>query len=993
IALDVGREAVRFDNPYLPETRSEMALPLISRGQVIGAMTIQSARPAAFTQDDITALQTMANQLANAIENARLFEERDRRITELSIVNEIGRAMSATLSLEALLEVVHLQVSRLFDTTNFYIASYEEGSEEWASIFHIERGEQQPLARYSIEAGLTGYIIRHRRPLLFRSQAEIIAFLEAQGTEALGEMARSWLGVPLITAERLVGVMAIQSYEREDLYDEEALALFSTIAAQVATALDNVHLFQERERRITELAILDQIRQAISQQLELEQVLETVYEQVCQMMPADAFFLALYDAARGRVTYPLVYDQGRRYEMEPDVLSPRGYLARVLESGRPYLWNRTAEELANLQLTPAQAVGDVEKVSASLLFVPLRSGQQTIGVLSVQSYRMNAYDEQHITLLQSIADQTAIAIERARLFEEIRSRAEDLALLNEIGQTMASVLDLDTLLRQIVDTIKERFGHYFVGVLLIEGEELVFRSGSLVGDSDVRWERGDLRLALDGYGLNVVAASSGQPVLVNDVNSDDRYSTVEGLEPVQAELDVPITVQGRVIGTLTVQSDQPNAFDQTDVTLMQSLANQAGIAIENARLFEQTQTALAESEALYQATRAISEPLALEPLVESLVEAACRLTQARYGVVLTLDPETGQPAHFKTYGVDLGRFPIRHLPQGKGLLRMVLNGQTIRIDDVPGHPGALRMPDWHFPIQTVLGVPLLYGEEVQGLVMVGEPLGRRAFTERDERILTSFATQAAVAIESRRLFEQEQQAHRQLNLRVQELACLNDIGRKIDESPPLGEFLAWVADRVPEAMQYPDLALVAIRLHDQVYGDAQAFALPCQIVQSLHVSGQQAGQVCIAYREDRDFLDEESALLGDVTRRVSGYIERLQLVQQLQLRAEEQAILNTTGQAMSICQDTRCVLLEAYRGASRLMEADVFYVTLYDQERDQAELALRIVDGQEQEPRIAGERDVGELTRYMLEHRQPLLLPDRVWERAQAAGIKPVQAT
>ncbi len=756
IALDVGREADRFDNPSLPETRSEMALPLISRGQVIGAMTIQSAQPAAFAQDDITALQTMANQLATAIENARLFEERERRITELSIVNEIGQAMSATLTMDALLEIVHLQVSRLFDTTNFYIAAYEEGSEEWASIFHIERGEQQPLARYSIEAGVTGYIIRHRRPLLFRSQAEIIAFLEAQGTEALGEMARSWLGVPLIVAERLVGVMAIQNYERDNLYDEEDLALFSTIAAQVATALDNARLFQERERRIAELAILDQIRQAISQQLGLEQVLETVYEQVRQIMPADAFFLALYDAQRGHITYPLVYDQGRRYEMEPEPLSPQGYLIRVLESGQPYLSNLTAEEMASIQLTPAQAVGDVDKISASLLFVPLRSGQQTIGVLSAQSYRLNAYDESHITLLQSIADQTAIAIERARLFEEVRSRAEDLALLNEIGQTIASVLDPDALLRRIVDTIKERFGHYFVGILLIEGEELVFRSGSMVGDSDVRWERGNLRLALDGYGLNVVAAASGQPVLVNDVNSDDRYGTVEGLEPVQAELDVPITVKGRVIGTLTVQSDRPNAFDQSDVALMQSLANQAGIAIENARLFEQTQIALAESEALYQATQAVSEPLEMEPLIERLVEAACHLAQARYGIVLTLDPESGKIAHFKTYGVNLASFPAHHLPKGEGLLGTVLSGQVVRTDDVPGRASALKVSKEHLPVQAILGVPLLYGGQVQGLVMVGEPPGQRTFSERDERVLTSFATQAAIALENRRLLERAQ---------------------------------------------------------------------------------------------------------------------------------------------------------------------------------------------------------------------------------------------
>ncbi len=929
IALDVGKDAVRFDNPYLPDTRSEMALPLLSRGQVIGAMTIQSTLPAAFTEDDIIALQTMADQLANAIQNARLFEERERRITELSIINEIGRAMSATLTMDALLEVVHLQVSRLFDTTNFYIALYEEGSEYWRSAFHIERGEQQPLARYSIKSGLTGYIIRHRRPLLFRSSQEVTAFLEEQGIPLLGEMARSWLGVPLLVANKLVGVMAIQSYEQDHLYDEQDLALFSTIAAQVATALENARLFQERERQIVELEILDQIRQAISQQLELDQVLETVYEQVRRIMPADAFFLALYDARTDLVTYPLVYDQGRRYEMPSVPLAPTGHLARVLKTKEPVLLNRTAEELATFELRPEQAIGDVEKPSASLLFVPLSTGRQITGVMSAQSYRLNAYDERHVALLQAIADQTAIAIERASLFEEVRSRAEELAVLNEIGQTISSVLDLDALLHRIVDTIKERFGHYFVGILLLEGDELVFRSGSIVGDSGVRWERGDLRLALDGYGLNVAAATSGRPVLVNDVSRDERYGTVEGLEPVKAELDVPITVKGRVIGTLTVQSDHVHAFSQNDVAVMQALASQAGVAIENARLFEQaqrrakeqatlrkiteiistardmqslldealdqtlealgldaglvalysqekrglvlvthrglpqalsrslqeqgfegtlcayvyqtgetvslhdlregspvnmekaielgllaylgtpigvkgqrwgimcffhrsprsihtaeiallraigdqvglgienvrlleeTQAALAESEALYQATRAISEPLGLEPLTESLVEAACRLTNARHGAVLTLDPESGKPMHFKTYGVDLEKFPIRRLPKGEGLLGLVLAGRTIRIDDLQGHPGATAAPDWHFPIRTVLGVPLFYGGEVRGLVMVGSPKDREVFTQRDERVLTSLATQAAIAIESRRLLEQAQNRARQ----------------------------------------------------------------------------------------------------------------------------------------------------------------------------------------------------------------------------------------
>ena len=114
IALDVGAEAVRFDNPTLPHTRSEMALPLVSRGRVIGAMTIQSTRPAAFSQEDVTALQTMADQLANAIENAHLYRETQLRADRLALVNRVARAVSATLDLTELLEVVYREIASTF---------------------------------------------------------------------------------------------------------------------------------------------------------------------------------------------------------------------------------------------------------------------------------------------------------------------------------------------------------------------------------------------------------------------------------------------------------------------------------------------------------------------------------------------------------------------------------------------------------------------------------------------------------------------------------------------------------------------------------------------------------------------------------------------------------------------------------------------------------------------------------------------------------------
>jgi signal transduction histidine kinase len=222
-----------------------MAVPLISREKVIGAMAVQSRRVAAFSEQDVTALRIVANQLANAIENARLFREREWRITELDILNDTGRALSSALELDELLETVHQQVSRIFDTTNFYIATYEEDSDEWVAAFHLEHGQRQPIVRHKVAAGLTGHIIRNRQPIFLRSLQENKALLEEQGIELLGEQARSWMGVPLIAADQVVGVMAVQSYEQEHLYSEHDLALFSTIAAQAAIAIANARLFEE----------------------------------------------------------------------------------------------------------------------------------------------------------------------------------------------------------------------------------------------------------------------------------------------------------------------------------------------------------------------------------------------------------------------------------------------------------------------------------------------------------------------------------------------------------------------------------------------------------------------------------------------------------------------------------------------------------------------------------------------------------------------------
>ena len=234
--------------------RSAICLPLLRRSGLIGMIYADTSTvTGAFSQADLDLLSLFANQAATAVENARFFRERERRITELSILDEISRSLSSTLNLDELLETVYQQVGRIFDVTNFHIAIYQEGDGEWVAAYQVDHGQRQPVMRIDVGLGLTGYILRNRIPVMLNSSRENKVFKEANGIPPVGVLAKSWMGVPLLTADKIVGAMAIQCYENENLFDEHALNLFSTIAAQVAIAVRNTRLYEEKSRANQEL--------------------------------------------------------------------------------------------------------------------------------------------------------------------------------------------------------------------------------------------------------------------------------------------------------------------------------------------------------------------------------------------------------------------------------------------------------------------------------------------------------------------------------------------------------------------------------------------------------------------------------------------------------------------------------------------------------------------------------------------------------------------
>ena len=248
IVNDTSHDDRAIEIPNTPETEENeklMAVSLRSGGRTIGVMAIwRDSDEPLFGQPDLEYLTNLGALAVLAIENARAYEEAHARIARLSSLAEIGRALATAHEQDALLQVVYEQISRVFDTTNFYIATYVEGSPVYSFRVHVEHGEIMPPNDRDAAIGLTGYILATREPLLMKDPEEKRKFHERTGIVSLGQPSKSWMGVPLIAGDEIMGVMAIQSYDHPGLYQEQDLEFFSLIGTEVAVAIQNARLFE-----------------------------------------------------------------------------------------------------------------------------------------------------------------------------------------------------------------------------------------------------------------------------------------------------------------------------------------------------------------------------------------------------------------------------------------------------------------------------------------------------------------------------------------------------------------------------------------------------------------------------------------------------------------------------------------------------------------------------------------------------------------------------
>ena len=505
---------------------------------------------------------------------------------QLAVLQEIEHALARQKDLAGIYGAVGRKLVEVFgaQTVAFYQAELERSlmSIPWTS----ERGEvisnppPVPLNsayRHVIDLGKT-FVMNH-------GFAEFLSSFEDYKVP-YGELPKSFVVVPIIQEpDRWLGI-AIQEIDREGAFSDEDIRLLEAIAAAMSTALENARLFEETQQRNAELAVINSVQAAMSAELELRGIYEVVGEKVRQIFDAQSIMITIYDQETNLQDSPYVWEKGTAYQLPSIPILP---LSRHIIESRQMVWinQNMVEEGTKYGLTTVPGTENAK----SAVWMPLISGGEVKGVISLQNVdRENAFSESDIRLLQTLANSMAVALENARLFEETQQRNAELAVINSVQEGLATKLDMQAIYDLVGEKIHAITGSEIVVINTWDSQKQIVRYEYI----HEKGERGPL-IERPFTPLNTVMIpelESGKTIIWNDGMADrlEQFGhTLPAGELPLTVVTVPIRTGDRISTSISLQDTRKEfAFDEAAIRLVETLARSMGIALENARLFDET---------------------------------------------------------------------------------------------------------------------------------------------------------------------------------------------------------------------------------------------------------------------------------------------------------------------------------------------------------------------------------------------------------------------
>jgi transcriptional regulator with GAF, ATPase, and Fis domain len=623
-------------------SNSIIYMPLVCKNETIGIITVQSFQFNAYTSRHIGLLRNLAVYIAIAMENASNYEaiEQQKELIEMQnrvlneqkdaieqayqniqLLGQMGQNITASLDSQTIVERIHANLNSLMDATIFWIGIYDASRSCLKFVGGKERDEVLPyfeLPITEIDRLAVHCFINKREIHINDHENEYHKYVRVYKPPIMGDMPQSIIYLPLLVKDKAIGVITVQSFQK-NAYTTNHVNLLRNLAVYAAIALENATAYNEIEsqKELIEQAyqniqLLGKLGQQITSSLDIETVTEYIHESLNTLMDASVFWIGTYNQQKHVLEFIGGKERGHTLPYFELDMSDENRLAAYCFNNKAEVWlNDYPNEYHQYikQFTGA-ILGDIP---LSIIYMPLMAKDECIGAITVQSFQKNAYSQNHVHLLRSLAAYISIAVENASLYQDMENKVKErtievvkqkeeleeinaqiekayqnVKLLGEIGLQITTELSTDKIIEKVYENVNSLMdaAAFAIGIMSESRARIEFRGAMERGKKLPNFYHS----MNDDKRFSVWAIKNRREVLINDYSKEyNKY--VKEIKPPEAGEDpesiiyLPLISKDVVIGVITVQSFRKNAYDEYSLNILRSLAVFAANAIENAEAY------------------------------------------------------------------------------------------------------------------------------------------------------------------------------------------------------------------------------------------------------------------------------------------------------------------------------------------------------------------------------------------------------------------------
>ncbi len=773
------------------DQRSCVVAPLIAQRELLGFLYADiDGRKGRFQAADRDRIATLARQAAVALADIRFgaglerqLAERtaqlEQRAAELAVINAVQQALAGALDLRGVYTAVAHCLESVFKDFSVGIRRIDPAT----GLMHIPYNGERVKPAFTgghPPSGFSGEVMRTRRTLLVNDDMEAAAARFGSGTmSARGRKPKCQLLVPMLLADRVVGMLDLFHMEREGAFSEADVRLLETIAASTAAALENARLFDETQRllketeaRNAELAVINSVQQGIAGSLDFQGIVDLIGDKLRIELRQSDISIRWLDHATGMQHSLYGYEHGRRLPQWSAPLSRASAgTRRIIETRQPNLFGSVAEQRAG----GVGAIAGTDQAK-SMVYVPIVGGDRVIGILGMEDHeREHAYGQADVRLLQTVASSMGTALENARLFDETQRRAREAAALAEVGRDLSSSLELTRVMDGIARHAKELLQAGNSAIFIPDEGGRRYRAIAALGDAAAEIQATVIEV---GHGIIGSLLHSGRPEFINDTGADPRGVQIAGTLPLADErlMVVPLLADDAVQGAMAVWRHGGQPFDARALEFLVGLGQQATVALRNARLFDETQQSLQRQTATAEVLQVISRSMAdAQPVFEKILDSGAQLFKA---IDLCLCLVDGDMLRIGAYHGAFEEETKRRFPRP---LAGTISDLALRQGSVLHRSSVLAAPDLPAYAHEVARIAGDFSVANAPMTWNGRGIGTidihcrppRPFTDAELAQLQTFADQAVIAIQNARLFNETKEALEQQTASAEVLKAIS----------------------------------------------------------------------------------------------------------------------------------------------------------------------------------------------------------------------------